>query len=312
MYDDINQRLEEARQGMFTFQRLNSKVKELTSQSEVLKEKVDKLKEILAKEDIDVDKLEEKSLAHIFHIILGDLEDQLLKERQEALAAQLKYDQAVKELEQVDAQIHQLVSERIQYKKCEREYNSLMDQKRELLLASDSGTAEQIIQLSQQISQWKNHDKELKEAIRAGKNAIYHLERTEGSLDSAENWGTWDLFGGGLITDMMKHSHLDDAKSAAESVQTALSLFRAELADVQISNNINIETDGFAKFADFFFDGLIADWCMQSRIHASQESVTYTRNQVEKVLDRLKYMERETETQTASLEKQMNELVTRA
>lgn len=312
MYDEINQKLETAHQGMFSYQKMESMLEELKGQSEALKEKTAELKEILQKEDIDVEKLEGKSLAHILHTVLGNLDEKLVKERQEALAAQLKYDQAVKDLEKVDAQISQLLADRIEYKDCQMEYNRLLTQKKDMLLLSDSGTAEQILKISQQQSQLKNHDKELKEAIDAGKKALYHIGITSESLNSAEGWGTWDLLGGGLISDMMKHSNLDDAKGEVDKVQEALTRFRTELADVRITSNINIDTDGFGKFADFFFDGLIADWSMQSRINASQESVEAVRSQVESVLDKLENMAKEAKNQTGTLERQLKDLISQA
>ena len=131
---------------------------------------------------------------------------------------------------------------------------------------------------------------------------IVFLRTTLQSLNSAEGWGTWDLLGGGLISDLAKHSHIDDAKLAADRVQAELSNFRSELADVRIQNNIHFEMDGFAKFADFFFDGLIADWCMQSRIEETQSSVRGVENQVTEVLRRLNSMERKTTEQIKELE----------
>ena len=43
------------------------------------------------------------------------------------------------------------------------------------------------------------------------------LDSVLSSLESAEGWGTWDLLGGGLISDLAKHSHIDDAKVEAEN-----------------------------------------------------------------------------------------------
>ncbi|MDD3174719.1 MAG: hypothetical protein PHF63_13870 [Herbinix sp.] len=115
-----------------------------------------------------------------------------------------------------------------------------------------------------------------------------------------------------MISDLAKHSHIDDAKSEVEETQSALSRFRTELADVKITSSISIETDGFAKFADFFFDGLIADWCMQSRIQESQESVNKTKNQVQQVLSKLESMERAEATQVEQLEREMSQFITQA
>lgn len=58
-----------------------------------------------------------------------------------------------------------------------------------------------------------------------------------------------------------------------ERAHQKLREFKSELADVTINYDINFETEGFAKFADFFFDSLIADWYMQSKINNSYQSV---------------------------------------
>lgn len=309
MYREINLQMEEEWQGFMRFQKINTRLKDLMKQKEELKEKVEELKAILDKEDIDVEKLEGKSLAHMFHSIFGNLDEHLDKERKEVLAAKLKYDQAVQDLENVNAQIDKLNSEKIDYSKCESTYRELYSRKKEMLLQSNTETTERILQLTEQLNQINNHRKEIMEAITAGAEAEIHLNNAANSLDSAEGWGTWDLLGGGFISDMAKHSHIDDAKIEVENVQVALSRFRTELADVRISSNINIETEGFAKFADFFFDGLIADWCMQSRINDSQESVNNVKDEVEQVLSKLKSMELEEATQVKQLENEMNELI---
>lgn len=312
MYEDINLQLQEAQQGMLHLQKINSMLENLNNQNISLTEKAVQLKKKLDKEDIDVEQLEGKSLAHIFHTVLGNLDEHLDKERQEALAAKLKYEQAVRDLEQVNYDISNLSSEIEEYKDCESTYRRLYAIKKEMLLQSNSNTAEQILNLTEQINQIKSNRKEISEAIEAGKEAERHLENAANSLSSAEGWGTWDLLGGGLISDLAKHSNIDNAKYEVEETQTALSRFRTELADVKINSDIRIETDGFAKFADFFFDGLIADWFMQSKINASQDSVDNVRNQVQHVLDKLSRMEYEEAGKVEQLEYEINELITKA
>lgn len=63
--------------------------------------------------------------------------------------------------------------------------------------------------------------------------------------------------------------------------------FKTELADVNMTLDIQIDTDGFAKFADFFFDGLFADLNMQNRISSSKESVAASKRKVESAINRL-------------------------
>lgn len=82
-----------------------------------------------------------------------------------------------------------------------------------------------------------------------------------------------DLFGGGLFTDMVKHSKMDDASRCMEDAKRHLKVFQRELKDVNLSLDLRMEVGGFLSFADFFFDGLVADYLVQSKIESAREQV---------------------------------------
>lgn len=132
------------------------------------------------------------------------------------------------------------------------------------------------------------------------------------SLSKAEDWGTWDLLGGGLLCDLAKHSDIDDAQTEAQQTQYLLRKFRTELVDVRIDSDLRIEVGSFARFADFFFDGLFADWCMQSKIHDSQANVESVEKQVEDVIIRLRLLAENETAAIIKLEKDIEILVTDA
>lgn len=312
MFNDINHQLDEARQGVFRYQKLNTMQIELNKQKSTLEQKEIELKVLLEKEEFDVMKLEGKGLTHIFHSVIGNLEERLQKEQQEVLAAHLKYDQAVRELDYIKNELTQISEERYRYKTAEHNYKELYERKKQMLLETNSITANEILSLTEQMNEEKRMMKEIHEAIGAGLEVMNHLNQAIDSLDSAEGWGTWDLLGGGFLSDMAKHGHIDDAKEEVEQTQRALSRFRTELADIRINSDITIETDGFAKFADFFFDGLIADWCMQSRINESQESVRNAQSQVQEVINKLNSMEFQLKARVEQLEKQIKLLIEQA
>ena len=68
--------------------------------------------------------------------------------------------------------------------------------------------------------------------------------------------------GGGLMADLAKYEELDDAQKQIEQLQVELRRFKTELADVEITADLQVTVDSFLKFADFFFDGLFADWAV--------------------------------------------------
>lgn len=129
--------------------------------------------------------------------------------------------------------------------------------------------------------------KELQEAIMAGKRAFTSLRLAKEKLDSARNWGIFDLLGGGFFTDVVKHSKLKDASSYVEKAKGDLRIFQRELQDVQQIGEIKIEVGGFLSFADFFFDGLVADYLVQSKISEARRQVDDAIYRVEGLLRQL-------------------------
>ena len=313
MFEQINKELERLQEGIYRWHKADSMLKELYSQLRQQKEKKIQLEKQLKKENLDVEKLSKMSLATVFYTILGSREKQLEKERQEALAAELKYNDILRQIDYTNFKISGLEAERSQYRNYQREYDQLFSKKYEMLKNSSSANAAKIVQLEKEISKHKANLKEISEAISAGNRVMHALDRASQSLKSAENWGVWDMWGGGgFFTNMAKHGHIDDARDAASEVQMLLNNFRAELADLQITSQISIDISEFTRFADFFFDGLITDWIVQSKIHDSQNSVMEVRNQVSHVMQRLGDMEYKTNTEINSLKSQLNEIVSKA
>lgn len=312
MQAEINEKIEQAQWGIARQHKIDAILKKLELEQENLVSKESELKVSLAKENYDVEKLEHKSIASVFYSILGSLDEHVEKERREALAAKLRYDQTAKDWEDVKSQISILTAESLGYVGCQKEYDQLYAQKKEILMRENGGTAQKILELLEKGNLTRTDIKEINEAISAGRRVLDSLEIALSSLESAEGWGTWDLLGGGLISDLAKHSHIDDAKLEAENIQRLLRLFKTELAEINISSDIIIETEGFAKFADFFFDGLIADWFMQSKINESQASVENVKNQVLSITDQLEHLKTEENANLERHEAEIGELILKA
>ena len=103
-------------------------------------------------------------------------------------------------------------------------------------------------------------EKERNEAILAGERALDSLRAARDELNSAGNWGIVDLLGGGLISGLVKHSKMSNAQNYMEQAKWNLQNFSRELQDVNMVHNLNLELGDFLTFADFFFDGVVADW----------------------------------------------------
>lgn len=132
-----------------------------------------------------------------------------------------------------------------------------------------------------------NLEKEKREAIEAGKRALVSLRAAQNNLNSARNWGMWDMFGGGFVSTMLKHSKMDTAKQNMEQAKYDLRNFSRELQDVSMSYNLDIETGDFLSFADWFFDGFVVDWMVQDRINRARNQVEEAIRRVEDILRQL-------------------------
>lgn len=130
--------------------------------------------------------------------------------------------------------------------------------------------------------------KEMAEAIQAGERALRSLENARGALNSARNWGIFDLLGGGFVTDLIKHSKMGDASRYMEDAKRDLQVFQRELRDVDVPTDLRMEIGGFLSFADFFFDGIVADYLVQSRIAEARRQVEDAISRVERLLAELK------------------------
>lgn len=112
-----------------------------------------------------------------------------------------------------------------------------------------------------------------------------------------------------MFADLAKHGHLDDAQSSVESLQSQLRRFKTELADVTIDADFQVSIDGFLRVADYFFDGIFADWAVLDRIHQSQDQVQDTRNQIHSVLSHLQTMIDHAAAEKADIQHQIEHLV---
>lgn len=290
MNSEINLQLKQAQQDIARLRKVDSMLQQLKVEQIELARHRCELEKILSKENNDVCKLEHTSLASLFYSVLGRFEEKADKERQEALAAKLKYDQSEKDLADVQVRIARLSAERAQYLHCPQVFEELYAQKKAELILENGKAAQVILELEDAQNLARINLQEIHEAIEAGEAVLECLQAVEHSLDKAGGWGTLDLLGGGLISTLAKHSHIDDAQIKIEDAQRLLHSFRTELADIQIDAAILMETGGFAKFADFFFDGLIADWFMQSKIRHSQENVSVVSSEVADILQQLQHL----------------------
>ena len=290
MYRDINERLATSKQEVYRLEKLNSMIEFLERDLEDLEEQLDKAKATLEKEQLDYEKISSSNMSTFFYSIMGKLEEKTEKERLEAVEAQLKYNQCEEDIESARKLIGDLQEEKSRYRKSETDFRNLYEEKQRMLIEAGHVIADEILDLEMEVVDSKSNAKEIKEAYDVGRLVLKKLDMGIKSLYSASDWGMWDLLGGGLISDLAKHSHLDEVNRTSKDIQGLLRKFRTELADIHISGELDLDISSFAKFADFFFDGLIADWFVQNKINTTKAKFENMRKEVGFVVNKLDEM----------------------
>lgn len=129
--------------------------------------------------------------------------------------------------------------------------------------------------------------REKQEAIDAGERALTSLRRAKADLNSARGWGIYDILGGGLISTAIKHSKMNSANANIEQAKWDIKAFSRELEDVSDGTFNNFDLGDFGIFADYFFDGMLADFYVQSKINKARAQVDEAINRVEHILGQL-------------------------
>lgn len=266
----------------------------------------------LEKEKVDVEKLERVSLTALFYSVLGSREQQLEKERQELLSAQLVYQQTKHQVDFLEQERDYLTQQLKTLKDVDSEYESLLSEKEQLLRQSNKPVASELVAFSEPIANLNSEVKEINEAITAGNDVISGLEQVIEALGSAAGWGTWDMLGGGLISTAVKHSRIDDAKWYINEVQAKMSQFKRELADVRKNVELQLEVGGLETFADFFFDSLIVDWIVQSKIVDSLEQSKQAKNVIAQAVEELENQKKNAQEKIDDLQEKRAQLIERA
>lgn len=305
-------RLQQLRRQCARVKQLRVRENELLTQCQTLSQRADKLKAAMNKEQADVDRLEGRSLAAFFYHVVGKMDGKLDKEKQEAYAARVKYDAVARELAAAKTDLDRTGAELDALQGCEEAYRKALQEKAAAVKSAGGPDAPRILELEEGIVWLDSQRLELSEAIAAGKIALSTTDRVLHELDSAEGWGTWDLFGGGMLTDMAKYEHLDSAQRELELLQSHLRQFKTELADVQLKADLQVSVDGFLRFADYFFDNLFTDWTVLEQINQSQRQVRGTRSTIEHTLLKLQDLMTHTRQEQERLQMELDELVLQA
>ncbi|MGO4110059.1 hypothetical protein [Paenibacillus sp. YAF4_2] len=225
------------------------------------------------REQEDVTRLERKSWANLFHSIMGNKKERLEIERKEALAVALKLQEAQPAIIKLEQEILEISTKLAAVHEAMNAYKQVLLQKEQFLRSGDSTASGHLSELDESLFREQTDMKELREAASACRKLVEALSNASVKLDSAKDWGTYDMLGGGALSTSIKHSRMDEAQDYIHEAQHHLRQLQIELNDLKHTADLSVELGTMDKFADYFFDHLITDWIVQNQIKSSISDV---------------------------------------
>lgn len=128
---------------------------------------------------------------------------------------------------------------------------------------------------------------QINQALELTNQLITCLDEAERQLTSARNWGIIDVLGGGLITDLIKHSKMNNASTAMGRVNYLLMELKRVLGGITMPGNYNLNMNGFVTFADYFFDSTLVDVYVTAKIMNNLSEVRNLKNRCYELRRRL-------------------------
>ncbi|WP_291650382.1 hypothetical protein [Clostridium sp.] len=263
-----------------TLKKLKAKISNIDVEISKTNESLETLKQILTKEKKDVDNLESFSLSYLYYKIKGSIDEKLSKEKLEFLEAQARF------LEKEDY-LNRLISNKKQILKdinaigdIDFKYDELLNNSAEYVLKLNNKKSETVLFILNKLKNASLELKEIQEALLEGDKLIPYIDKAISNLNSAQNWGIYDMMGGDLIATMAKRSKMDDASKSINSIKVMLNRYNNELKDLSNEINVSLNLDSMSGVMDYLFDNFFTDYFVQGKINSALDSTKNLKSKV--------------------------------
>ncbi len=272
---------------------------------------VAELRQKLAGEAEEVERLESFSPTRIMATLKGSRAEHLEREKAERDAARYAVAEAEARRDAARRDADSLQSQLDALGDVDALHARALAAKEEWAATHDPVVAAALGEVAEQRGVLQACDKEVREAHDAGRDALALLDRAGQLLGSAESWSTWDTFGGGgMLSDMAKYNKMDQATEVLHRADVALGRFSRELADVGMGGVGGMQVDNMTRTFDIFFDNIFSDMAVRSRIQDAARRSAAAGQAVRQSLARLEETGRDIAEQLTNLGVRREQLLT--
>jgi chromosome segregation ATPase len=313
VYLKINEEIRNAKEKVKEKEHIEQRIKDLKELLDSYEKELVELKAKLAKEELDVKRLEGITLSNLLAVILHNKEEKIDKEKKEYIEIKLKFDHCNQKVSDVREDLDKLRKELDRVGNANIQYKKLMKEKEEELKSIGSeASKEKLRGLEALRLDLCTSIKELREAVLAGENLLACIDDAQDSLSSAKNWGTLDMFSDSIIVSMEKYEKVDDTQVKLNKIPYLVDKFKKELADVTksfetISNKIEFSL--ITKTVDIFFDNIFTDMSVLARIEESYDEIRPLARYVDECIIDLKKQKERLEDEVINIDFDINQFI---
>lgn len=285
MLSEINEKINKIKEELALKKVLEEKRESLRAQLKTEERTLEGLRVTLEKEHKDVEKLEKLSFSNLIATVMKNKYEKLEKEQHEYLMAKIKYDHQSSKVALLKESVFSIQDRLKKLKDCESQYRELLDKKLEIIKVNgDTYASSKLIELELDIDKALKTKKEIEEAESVGKSLLGAINSAQDSLESAESWGIWDMFGGDVFSSIAKHNRLNEAEDSFIYISNLLQRFNKELGDVNLASlSFSPTTIAF----DIFFDNIFTDFAVQDKINEALSDTSYLNQRVSEIVHKL-------------------------
>lgn len=290
-----------------TQKKLNSKLSVIENEINKIEKTFEELKRKLSKEKKDVDKLESFSLSSIYYKMKGNIDEKISKEKFEFLEAQAKYIECEDYLKRLLSNKKGILNDLSKLGDLDLKYDDLLKKSSDYILSLNNEKSKKVSEILSKIKFISVEKKEIQEALLEGDNLIPYIDNAISALNSAKNWGIYDMMGGDLVATMAKRSKMNDASNSLNSIKIMLNRYNSELNDLSENISISLNLDGFSGFMDYFFDNFFTDYFIQGKINSALDSSINLKKNVLSIQSKLTYKLKTYEIELENLKLKLEE-----
>jgi len=283
---NIEEKIESLDQEYFLLDRAQKRVVVINQTLDLLFDDLAQHKKKMDKEHADVVKLEKMSKRLLFAKILGDKSQQLERERQEYLQAVLEYNSIADEITLLQYELGVLeskVGDIAQVKKDRDYYIKLKEQK---MMFHKGALPKRAAEINLEIDKLYKFKREINEAMEVAVRTEKLIVAARRELERVERFGYTEMYGAGSYSSYAKRRYIDKAIKNAVEINYTLNKLDKELSDIY-SQYVFLNIYKYQNFIDSFYDHLITDWVLVSKLSNAMNSLFTAENQIKRIMGTL-------------------------